>query len=72
MHQDSTRHAGVIYAGLAQRMSAGTGINLEGGGAIEEGDAVRFTATGGQRVTASKPEEVLVWEMHATLDGDQS
>ena len=29
------------------------------------GDAVRFTATGGQRVTATEPAEILVWEMHA-------
>ena len=31
------------------------------------GDAVRFTATGGQRVTATEPAEILVWEMHATV-----
>jgi quercetin 2,3-dioxygenase len=31
------------------------------------GDAVRFTGTGGQRVAASEPAEVLIWEMHATL-----
>jgi quercetin 2,3-dioxygenase len=40
---------------------------LEGAGALEPGDAVRFTATGGQRVTADEPAEILVWEMHATV-----
>jgi len=42
-------------------------VSLEGVGALEEGDAVRFIATGGQRVTATGPAEVLVWEMHATV-----
>jgi redox-sensitive bicupin YhaK (pirin superfamily) len=42
-------------------------VTLEGAGALEAGDAVRFTATGGQSVTASEPSEILVWEMHATL-----
>jgi len=42
-------------------------VTLEGAGQLETGDAVRFTATGGQRVTATEPAEVLVWEMHATL-----
>ena len=40
---------------------------LEGAGPLREGDAVRFTATGGQRVTATEPAEILVWEMHAGL-----
>jgi len=40
-------------------------VDLEGAGALEAGDAVRFTATGGHRVTALEPAEVLVWEMHA-------
>jgi redox-sensitive bicupin YhaK (pirin superfamily) len=42
-------------------------VTLEGAGELVAGDAVRFTATGGQRVTASEAAEVLVWEMHATL-----
>ncbi len=42
-------------------------VTLEGAGPLVTGDAVRFTATGGQRVTATEPAEVLVWEMHATL-----
>jgi redox-sensitive bicupin YhaK (pirin superfamily) len=42
-------------------------VTLEGAGALTAGDAVRFTATGGQRVTASEPAEILVWEMHAGL-----
>jgi quercetin 2,3-dioxygenase len=42
-------------------------VELEGAGTLAAGDAVRFTATGGQRVTAVEPAEVLVWEMHAGL-----
>jgi redox-sensitive bicupin YhaK (pirin superfamily) len=42
-------------------------VTLEGVGALAAGDAVRFTATGGQVVAAATPAEVLVWEMHATL-----
>lgn len=41
-------------------------VKLEGAGILSPGDAVRFTATGGQRVTAIEPAELLVWEMHAT------
>ena len=42
-------------------------VELEGAGALAEGDAVRFTGTGGQRVTAIDAAEILVWEMHAEL-----
>jgi hypothetical protein len=42
-------------------------VELEGAGDLVAGDAVRFTATGGQRVTATSPAEILVWEMHASL-----
>lgn len=41
--------------------------NLEGAGPLHTGDAVRFTATGGQKVTATEPAEILVWEMHAAI-----
>ena len=43
------------------------GVTLEGAGPLHQGDAVRFTASGGQRVTATEPSELLVWEMHANL-----
>jgi quercetin 2,3-dioxygenase len=42
-------------------------VTLEGAGPLHRGDAVRFTASGGQRVTATEPSEILVWEMHAGL-----
>ena len=42
-------------------------VTLEGAGPLETGDAVRLTATGGQRVTATEPAEILVWEMHASV-----
>ena len=44
------------------------GVELEGAGRLREGDAVRFTGTGGQRVTALDAAEILVWEMHAEID----
>ena len=42
-------------------------VDLEGAGTLVAGDAVRFTATGGQKVTALEPAEILVWEMHAAV-----
>jgi redox-sensitive bicupin YhaK (pirin superfamily) len=45
-------------------------VDLEGAGRLATGDAVRVTAADGQRLTAvDGPAEVLVWEMHAALDG---
>jgi hypothetical protein len=44
-------------------------VTLEGTGTLTTGDAVRFTATGGQKVAATEPAEILVWEMHATVTG---
>lgn len=42
-------------------------VALEGADALGTGDAVRFTATGGQKVTAAESAEILVWEMHAAV-----
>jgi len=42
-------------------------VTLEGSGPLDAGDAVRFTASGGQRATAREAAEILVWEMHASL-----
>lgn len=44
-------------------------VSLEGAGELLEGDAARLTASGGQRVTATEPSEILLWEMHAGLGG---
>jgi quercetin 2,3-dioxygenase len=42
-------------------------VEMEGVGPLYEGDAVRMTRSGGQRVIARRPSEILVWEMHARL-----
>lgn len=42
-------------------------VEMEGVGPLYEGDAVRLTRSGGQRVIARRPAEILVWEMHARL-----
>ncbi|BCZ21404.1 pirin family protein [Mycobacterium senriense] len=42
-------------------------VNVEGLGAVNEGDAVRFTDADGRRVSAGEPSELLIWEMHAKL-----
>jgi redox-sensitive bicupin YhaK (pirin superfamily) len=44
-------------------------VSVEHTGALSAGDSVRFTATGGHRITAAQPAEILVWEMHATVTG---
>jgi redox-sensitive bicupin YhaK (pirin superfamily) len=44
-------------------------LTVEAVGAVHTGDAVRFTATNGQQVTATEPAEILLWEMHATIGG---
>ncbi|OBK96434.1 pirin-like bicupin family protein [Mycobacterium sp. 1165178.9] len=42
-------------------------VEVEGIGAVAEGDAVRFTDADGRRVSATEPSELLIWEMHAKL-----
>ena len=75
--QQVRRAARCAHAGRRQRRTAAAPylhlfvprgeVTLEGAGPLHEGDAVRFTASGGQRVTATEPAEILVWEMHAGL-----
>jgi quercetin 2,3-dioxygenase len=47
-------------------------VDLEGSGRLGEGDAARITAADGELVTAIGDAEVLVWEMHAAMAGDDS
>ena len=42
-----------------------SGLNNEA--ELTEGDAVRFTASNGTRITAREASEILLWEMHAAL-----
>ncbi|WP_416564194.1 pirin family protein [Nocardia testacea] len=42
-------------------------VEMEGVGLLDAGDAVRLTFSGGQRLIAREPAEVLIWEMHARL-----
>lgn len=42
-------------------------VQVEGVGELYEGDAVRMSSSGGQRVQSFEHAEILVWEMHARL-----
>jgi quercetin 2,3-dioxygenase len=75
-NRDATLHAARLEPGRSVTLPdapylhlfvARGDVTLEDAGALAAGDAVRFTATGGQAVTASTAAEILVWEMHATL-----
>lgn len=76
----NNRHAALYAARLEHGQSVGLpeapylhlfvprgAVSLEGASSLATGDAVRFIATGGQKVTATEPAEILVWEMHATI-----
>lgn len=39
-------------------------VRFEGMGTLGQGDAVRLTSSGGQRVSASVASEITFWEMH--------
>jgi len=43
------------------------GVDLEGAGSLDTGDAARITVAEGQRVTARVPSEVLVWQMRSRI-----
>jgi hypothetical protein len=45
---------------------ARSNVELEGAGALGEGDAVRPTGIGG-RISASSDAEIVVWKMHASI-----
>jgi hypothetical protein len=75
-NKDAALHAARLRAGQSVELPdapflhlfvARGNVTLEGAGELREGDAVRFTATGGHRVTAAEAAEVLVWEMHSTI-----
>lgn len=44
-------------------------VLMESVGELYEGDAVRMSATGGQRISSTGSAEVLIWEMHSRLGG---
>jgi redox-sensitive bicupin YhaK (pirin superfamily) len=46
-------------------------VELEGAGTLQSGDAVRLTGRGGQRLVAATDSEVLIWEMHSTIEGSR-
>ena len=75
-NKNAALHGGRLGAGQSVEMPdapflhlfvARGAVTLEGEGDLRDGDAARFTVSGGQRVTATEPSEILIWEMHADL-----
>jgi redox-sensitive bicupin YhaK (pirin superfamily) len=58
-------HVTVPDAPFGHLFVARGSVDLEGAVELHEGDAVRLTGGGGQRLTAREDAEVLFWEMHA-------
>jgi hypothetical protein len=44
-------------------------LTLAGADELADGDAARLTDSGGARLTASEPTDLLIWEMHTKLGG---
>ncbi|MFD4406886.1 pirin family protein [Nocardia sp. NPDC058499] len=64
---DAERTANLPAAPYLHVFVARGAVDLEGVGRLDTGDAVRLTHSGGRRLTATEPAEVLIWEMHARL-----
>lgn len=63
---DSGQHVSLPEAPYLHLFVGRGAVDIEDEAALTEGDAARFTAGGGHRVTARESAEVMVWEMHAS------
>jgi redox-sensitive bicupin YhaK (pirin superfamily) len=77
-HKGAALHGARLAAGSSVDLPAapylhlfvGRGqVKVDEAGDLGAGDAARFTASDGVRVTATESSEILVWEMHASLGG---
>jgi redox-sensitive bicupin YhaK (pirin superfamily) len=75
-NRDAALHASRLPAGTSVQLPeaafghlfvAAGQVRVEAVGDLSAGDAVRFTGTGGQRVTARGDAEILLWEMRSDL-----
>jgi redox-sensitive bicupin YhaK (pirin superfamily) len=62
------QHIQLPHAPFLHLFVARGALTLEGAGQLSTGDSARLTATGGQQITATQPAEVLVWEMHSSIN----
>lgn len=66
---EPTEHVTLPHAAYVHLFVARGSVTLEGAVGLGQGDAVRLTGDGGQRIVATAAAELLVWEMHAALGG---